>query len=998
MTSPRLGFQIIPLFLLLSILRGVTAEPLSVPEWIWAEGVGSTNHGIHLRKLFDVAREVKSAELRAVADDAATIWLNGEAVGQVNGFQRSARFDVAQLLRKGTNQFAVTATNRSGPAGVLLKLELLFTDGSRQRLATDRTWQGAIKVPLDWPRPALGNAGWSGVVSLGRLGVAPWGDPTGEVDDYNQWKQALDAGTATRPESLQAPPGFKVELIHSATRDEGSWVSLTFDPKGRLFIGREGLGILRLTLPVKTGAASKVETINNTLNECRGLLWAHNSLYANANNSKGFYRLRDTDADDQFDEVKLLRATGGNVGHGRNALTLGPDGFIYLIHGNDVLLPADFSLGQSPFRNYGEDQLLPCAWNRTLMNAGTKAPAGHVIRTDAEGRRWELVAGGFRNPYGIAFNPDGEMFTYDADMEWDLGAPWYRPTRVNHIVSGGDYGWRQGTSKWPAYFADSLPSNGDIGLGSPTGVKFASESNFPSKYRRALFVFDWAYGKIYAVHLRPSGASYTSTHETFLQGRPLNVTDLAFGSDGAMYFVTGGRRTQSGLYRVTSNGGIEPETKLPAGALAELKEAAAARALRQKIERFHGRDDAFEQPSVWNNLGNTDHWIRHAARVAVESLPPAQWQERALQETNPTAALTALLALSRVGGTNAQPALLRRLQDFSLSKLSTEQQLIALRAFELNFIRMGRPDKAMCESIARHLDASFPTASRPLNQELCKLLVYLEAPRVVEKSLALLARAGTQEERLHYLFTLRHVHKNWTLDQRRAYFAALGRAEYFSGEHYLPIFLRNIRADALATMSPTERAIIEPLLSAQQRPKPAVARAVAPRPFVREWRMEDFKADLAAVGQGRNFARGKSLFGDAGCVQCHRFRGEGQSFGPDLLGVGARFDRRALLESIIEPSRIIDDKYRSVVVTTKRGDVEVGRLAGDDGQVLLIAPNVFAPDEVVRIPHGEIAKQSFSQVSPMPAGLLDTLTREEILDLLAYLISEGDPKNAAFER
>ena len=997
MIPPRHRVRFIACFVLLFTMQ-LAAAPSSAPEWIWGDSAVVTNQVIHLRKIFDAAREVKSAELRAVADDEMAIWLNGERVGQVNGFQRITRFDVTRLLQKGANHFAIAATNRAGPAGVLLKLELTFADGSRQRVITDRSWQSAVKAPASWPKPTLENTGWVGVVSLGQLGVAPWGDPTGEVDDYNQWKQALEAGAATLPESLQALPGFKVELLHSATRDEGSWVSLAFDPKGRLLIGREGPGILRLTLPPKIGAASKIEVINNTLNECRGLLWAHGSLYANANNSKGFYRLRDTDGNDQFDEVKLLRATGGNVGHGRNALTLGPDGSIYLIHGNDVLLPGDFSSGQSPFRNYGEDQLLPCIWNRGLMNAGTKAPAGHVIRTDAEGRRWEMVAGGFRNPYGIAFNLEGEMFTYDADMEWDLGAPWYRPTRVNHIVSGGDYGWRQGTSKWAAYFADSLPSNGDIGLGSPTGVKFGTSSNFPAKYRRALFILDWAYGKIYAAHLKPSGASYTSTHEVFLQGRPLNVTDLEFGPDGAMYFVTGGRRTQSGLYRVTWSGGAVAETRLSASALAEIKEAAAARAVRHKLEALHGREDANALADAWEHLDSADHWIRHAARVAIECQPVPQWQERALRETRPAAALTALLALARVGSTNAQPVLLRRLESFALDKLSTEQQLIALRAFELSFIRMGRPDNAAAENIARRLDAIFPASATPMNQELCKLLAYLEAPRVVGKSLALLARATTQEERLHYLFTLRHVRVGWTLDQRRDYFAALGRAEYFSGEHYLPIFLRNIRADALATLTPAERAAIEPRLSAQQRPKPAVARALAPRPFVREWRMEDFKEALAAVGKGRDFARGKAMFSGAGCVQCHRFSGEGQAIGPDLAGVGARFDRRALAESIIEPSRVIDDKYRSVVVTTRRGDVEVGRPAGDDGQTLLIAPNVFAPDEVVRIPRADIANQSFSQVSPMPAGLLDTLTREEVLDLLAYLIAEGDPKNAAFAR
>lgn len=92
-----------------------------------------------------------------------------------------------------------------------------------------------------------------------------------------------------------------------------------------------------------------VETVNTNLAECRGLLFAFNALYANANNSKALYRLRDTDGDDRFDEVKLLRATAGGVGHGRNDLVLGPDNFLYLIHGDDVRLPAEGVAPASPF-------------------------------------------------------------------------------------------------------------------------------------------------------------------------------------------------------------------------------------------------------------------------------------------------------------------------------------------------------------------------------------------------------------------------------------------------------------------------------------------------------------------------------------------------------------------------------------------------------------------------------------------------------------------------
>jgi glucose/arabinose dehydrogenase len=366
--------------------------------------------------------------------------------------------------------------------------------------------------------------------------------------DYNQWKQALTNRATV--EHITALPGFKVELVRAALPDEGSWVALAFDPKGRVVVAREDRGLLRFTLATNGAAIARVETINTNLLECRGLLFAHGTLYANANNSKALVRLRDTDGDDQFDELKVLRHTPGGVGHGRNQLALGPDGFIYSIHGDDVGLPTNGVSASSPLRHYAEDRLLPCAWDKHLFNASASMPYGHLIRTDPDGATWELLAGGLRNPYGIDFNKAGDLFTFDADMEWDVGLSWYHATRVLHLVPGVDYGWRRGTGVLPVWFPDTLPSAVDIGLSSPTAIKFGTGSNWPEPWRSALFIQDWAYGRIIAVHLEKRGASYGGRSEEFLKGRPLNVTGLDFGPDGAMYFTTGGRRTRSGLYRV----------------------------------------------------------------------------------------------------------------------------------------------------------------------------------------------------------------------------------------------------------------------------------------------------------------------------------------------------------------------------------------------------------------------------------------------------------------
>src|SRR5699024_11868064 len=73
----------------------------------------------------------------------------------------------------------------------------------------------------------------------------------------------------------------------------------------------------------------------------------------------------------------------------------------------------------------------------------------------SDASEWELVSMGYRNTYDAAVSPEGELFTYDNDMEWDMGLPWYRPTRILHAVSGSDYGWRSGRGKWKAYYEDS---------------------------------------------------------------------------------------------------------------------------------------------------------------------------------------------------------------------------------------------------------------------------------------------------------------------------------------------------------------------------------------------------------------------------------------------------------------------------------------------------------------------------------------------------------------
>jgi putative heme-binding domain-containing protein len=825
---------------------------------------------------------------------------------------------------------------------------------------------------------------------------------------------------ATPAEALRALPGFKVELLHTADpATEGSWICMTVDDKGRLLIaGQRRQPILRATL--KGGKLDSIQKLDLPISEAMGLLYAFDSLYVNGEGPQGFglYRCKSTRGDDRFDDVRALKLFHAAGEHGPHGVVLGPDNKIYVMNGNHTDVPAGLA-ADSPHRNYQEDHLLPRQWDGNGHAAGRLAPGGYVLRTDAEGKRWELVLGGFRNAYDLAFNADGELFTFDSDMEWDWGMPWYRPIRVNHCTSAAEFGWRSGTGKWPDYYPDSLPAVVDVGIGSPTGVVFGTGAKFPAKYQKALYVLDWSYGRVLATHLTPKGSSYTATFENFVAPKsltgdgakkPLNLTDVVIGKDGAMYFVTGGRNTPSGLYRVSYTG------KGPT-APAKLHDEVGApqRKLRKELEAFHGKKDAKALAAAWPHLNSADRYLRYAARLAVESQPVAEWKGKALAEKRPTAALTALLALARCGGRDTQADLLTALERFPLAKLSEEQKLDKLRVLQLSFIRQGQPPAAHARRAAAELDGQYPSKNERLNRELAQVLIYLQAPRVLPKTLKLMAEARTQEDQLHYLFHLRTLPIGWwTLEQRKEYFgywtksrkklphppellrwfADAGRP-YADGASF-PNFLKNFFKEATANLSGAERKALGPLLASIDRAS-VTTYDVKPRPFVKAWKMADLLPQLDRVDRGRNFNRGREAYFAGQCIKCHRFGNEGGSVGPDLTAVSSRFSRRDVLESILEPSKVVSEQYQNVVVTTNSGKVVVGRLMDENKDRIVLQPDPLAPDQVV-LRKADVASREASKVSPMPEHLVDVLTADEVLDLLAYLESSGRRNYRAFRR
>ncbi len=815
---------------------------------------------------------------------------------------------------------------------------------------------------------------------------------------------------ATPAEKIKTLKDFKVELLYSVPKEkEGSWVSMCADPKGRLIVSDQYGGLYRITPPAVGGSPSdtKVEKIPVDIGEAQGLLWAFDSLYVVVNSGKiqaGLYRVRDTDGDGELDKVELLRKLGGGGGeHGPHAVIPHPDGkSIVVVCGNQTKM-TELARSRVP-TVWGEDHLLPRMPDGRGFMAGVLGPGGAIYKVDPEGKEWELLTVGFRNEYDAAFNRDGELFTYDADMEWDFNTPWYRPTRVCQATSGAEFGWRNGTGKWPPYYPDSLPAIYDVGPGSPTGVTFGYGAKFPAKYQDAFFICDWSYGKLYAVHLTPEMSHYKAETEEFLSASPLPLTDLVVNpKDGALYFAIGGRKTQSGLYRVTYTG---KESTAP---VVEKRPDAGAefRALRHKLEAFHGKQDPAAVETAWPQLKHPDRFIRYAARVALEFQDPKTWQEKALAEKDPEAAITSLLALVRVTASDPFhhpdappvdpklkadiPAALNRI---AWEGLSNEQKLELLRVYGVLFNRMGRPDEEQRKAVVAKFDPHYPAADRLINGELCQLLVYVEAPDVVTKTMKLLEAAPTQEEQIEYVKSLRMVKSGWTPEQRKEYFSWFLKAGTFKGGMSFENFMANIKKDAVANLSEAEKSDLKAVLEAKPVTQPTEVKP--PRPFVKKWTVDELTPIVEKGLKKRDFDRGRQLFGAVNCFACHRFNNEGGANGPDLTAAAGRFSVRDLLESIVEPSKVISDQYAAVVITTTDGKTVTGRIINLNGDDMHVNTDMLNPGATVTVNRKKVESMEPSKVSMMPTGLLDTLKEDEVLDLVAFLLSRGDRKNEMF--
>lgn len=608
-----------------------------------------------------------------------------------------------------------------------------------------------------------------------------------------------------------------------------------------------------------------------------------------------------------------------------------------------------------------------------------------------------------------------------------MGMPWYRPIRLCHATKGSEFGWRTGSGKWASYYPDNLPPVVNIGQGSPTGVVAGAGLAFPTRYQSGMFLFDWSFGTAYFIDIEPAGSSWTGNKEEFLSGTPLPLTDGMVGQDGALYFMTGGRRLQSDLYRVYYQGGESTD------APSSTRFTESQLELRQQLQDWERQLDAESSEIDYaSGLRSPDRFVRYTSRLAAENNLSASEISKLLElERDPQVRLGYALALARKPEAAAHQEILQQaFSRYNFEVWPVDFQLDLVRGMALSFARQGMPTEPYRSQIIEGLLPHFPNEDSRLNRDLCELLVYLKAPEVVARTIPQLTGkslgqmpvemidVALTERSEQYGPTIKEMIENmppveeialahhlsfatagWTPALRRKYFEWFYDAMQMNGGVNYRGFLDQMRLAALDNVPSGEREAMAEIVG-EIPPSVDLANLPQPEGPGQNWHAQMVKkaySDANKAGEIRDFAQGAKMYKAAMCEACHRMKGAGGNAGPDLTRVGTRFRLHEIVQATLTPSDHVSDQYAATVLTLKDGKKVMGRIVQETEDEIIVNPSPLAPEKTLNIPKSEVAEQAQSAVSPMPAGLLNRLNEEEVLDLMAYLMAGGEEDHEVYQ-
>ncbi|MGE5192031.1 MAG: hypothetical protein ACM3U2_05970, partial [Deltaproteobacteria bacterium] len=244
------------------------AEQKVDAKWVWFdEGNPAENAPegkVWFRREY-VAEEPSTGAAIVAADDEFVLWVNGKKVGEGGG-AKSYLFNLNGIVGRGTNVFAVEATNKSGKAGLFVDAEIRGQGGKSIPCDTNAEWKATRQAPTGdaWLKLRFDDGRWKAVKVIGSHADSPWKEIAFNFGDLDRF---------------QLPPGFEIKRI-AEKQLVGSLVAMTWGNRGRLLVSREKGPILNVFDTDGDGKYDTATEYSSDVKNCQGLCMVFDNLYA----------------------------------------------------------------------------------------------------------------------------------------------------------------------------------------------------------------------------------------------------------------------------------------------------------------------------------------------------------------------------------------------------------------------------------------------------------------------------------------------------------------------------------------------------------------------------------------------------------------------------------------------------------------------------------------------------------------------------------------------
>lgn len=735
------------------------------------------------------------------------------------------------------------------------------------------------------------------------------------------------------------------------------------------------------------------------------------------------FRLRDKDGDGVAEERTPIAhlETAGDYPHN------GLSGFAFDKAGNVY-----FGFGE----NLGADYKLIGSDGTSLSGGGE---GGNIYCCGPNGEKLRRVATGFWNPFHLCFDSFGRLFAVDNDPD---SRP---PCRLLHIVEGGDYGYRfrngrKGThpfTAWNGELPGTLPMMAGTGE-APSGMLEYAQDNLPADYVGELLVTSWGDHRIERYRPEPRGASFTATMRPLVVGgenfRPVGI---AAAPDGSLFISDWVDKS----YQLHGKGRIwrlSAKDKKPGVPAKKVTPKSTPQPELARAELLRNTKDLYLADKLMKGLDDDDPFIRQAARrgIAGSGLIDSTVEFKEIKK--PREREGTALVLRDSGDKQARGLIPRMLKDedpnvrfIAVQWIGEEKLAVHREALEASLTQPNTTRQLFWASLAalERLDGTAGKAKEEAPGEEYVLKVLLDDrtpvplrrlalrtlrsdhPKLTVAALAQVAEIDDSPLRIEMIRSLRESPQREKALVLRG-LAAKGktpaeRAEATEGlspedSQQLEI-LMSLACDAPAIVSnealrslrgapldDRHRERLKAFAAKERTARPDVAElvalAISPAKPPERPALTDSATWLKELAGPADAAAGERIFFHpraAGCYKCHQMDGRGAAIGPDLTSVGRALTRERLVESILQPSREIAPQFVSWAIVTTDGRTFTGQYIGEEVDGTL--RYVDTTGKELRIKPNEIEERKPLRQSIMPEKLADTLTMQEMRDLLAYL-------------